>query len=139
MKELIEVKKTLPPNVIIDNSLSNYDDVVLFPKKLQEAREDLAKYGIPEKWANESLKNGDKFNFWTTGILSRVDTKENNFIFVSKTEDNLTENHYSISIIPDTLTSLAQDYLGKNIRIHIKPIVKKGQKWQYELIDLKAI
>ncbi len=139
VKEIVKSKQYKQLGITINPELNKYDDVVMFPKKLEEAKETFAKYGIPENLANKSLLKGYKHNFWTTGVLSCLDAKENTYVFVSKTKDNLTENHYTISIIPETLKTLVKDYLGEKIKVHIKPVVQEGNQWLYELIDLRAL
>ncbi len=44
------------PGVIIDPSLNKYQDVVLFPKKLEEANRRLAENPIPEHLLNSKPK-----------------------------------------------------------------------------------
>jgi hypothetical protein len=41
------------PIVKIDKSLNKYDNIVLFPDKLEKANEMLRKVGLPKQWANE--------------------------------------------------------------------------------------
>jgi len=38
------------PVVRIDKSLNKYDDVILFPDKLEKANEMLRRVGIPKQW-----------------------------------------------------------------------------------------
>ena len=53
MKITIELKKRKIPIVKIDKSLNKYDNIVLFPDKLEKANEMLRKVGLPKQWANE--------------------------------------------------------------------------------------
>jgi hypothetical protein len=53
MKITAELKKRKIPIVKIDNSLNKYDDIVLFPDKLEKANEMLRKVGLPKQWTNE--------------------------------------------------------------------------------------
>lgn len=53
MKITTELKKRKIPIVKIDESLNKYDDVVLFPEKLEKANEMLRKVGLPKQWTNE--------------------------------------------------------------------------------------
>ncbi len=48
-----EIKKRKIPIVKIDKSLNKYDDIVLFPDKLEKANEMLRKVGLPKQWTNE--------------------------------------------------------------------------------------
>lgn len=53
MKITKELKKRKIPIVKIDKSLNKYDDIVLFPDKLEKANEMLRKVGLPKQWINE--------------------------------------------------------------------------------------
>lgn len=53
MKITTEIKKQKIPIVKIDKSLNKYDDIVLFPDKLEKANEMLRKVGLPKQWKNE--------------------------------------------------------------------------------------
>jgi hypothetical protein len=53
MKITTELKKRKIPIVKIDKSLNKYDDIVLFPDKLEKANEMLRKVGLPKQWTNE--------------------------------------------------------------------------------------
>lgn len=52
MKITTELKKRKIPIVKIDKSLNKYDNIVLFPDKLEKANEMLRKVGLPKQWAN---------------------------------------------------------------------------------------
>ena len=60
MKITTELKKRKIPIVKIDKSLNKYDDVVLFPEKLEKANEMLRKVGLPKQWTNIPKKNSKK-------------------------------------------------------------------------------
>jgi len=51
MRIIKELKKRKIPIVAIDKSLNKYDDVVLFPDKLEKANEMLRNVGLPKQWA----------------------------------------------------------------------------------------
>ncbi|WP_185113730.1 hypothetical protein [Chryseobacterium sp. Leaf394] len=51
MKIIEELKKRKIPIVAIDKSLDQYDDKILFPKKLAKANEMLRKIGLPKTTA----------------------------------------------------------------------------------------
>jgi hypothetical protein len=55
MKITTELKKRKIPIVKIDKSLNKYDNIVLFPDKLEKANEMLRKVGLPKQWTNENL------------------------------------------------------------------------------------
>lgn len=138
MAEVIE-KKESSRGVFINPELNKYDDVVFLPKKLERAIEFLAKNGMPEKWANEALAQGEKQNFWTKGILHSANTLDNTFVFIAKSYDYPDGNHqYTITTTPKILNTLFKDYSGEPIRIHIKAKVKKGKKWLFKLIEVKT-
>ncbi len=48
MKTMLEVNNKKVPVVRIDPSLDKYDNVVLFPEKLEKATERLKKSGFPK-------------------------------------------------------------------------------------------
>jgi hypothetical protein len=53
MKITTELKKRKIPIVKIDKSLNKYDEIVLFPDKLEKANEMLRKVGLPKQWTTE--------------------------------------------------------------------------------------
>jgi hypothetical protein len=48
MKTMSEINEKKVPAVRIDSSLDKYDDIVLFPEKLEKANEKLTKSGFPK-------------------------------------------------------------------------------------------
>ena len=48
MKSIEDLKGSKVPIVIIDKSLDKLNDVVLFPEKVEKARETIAKIGLPK-------------------------------------------------------------------------------------------
>lgn len=48
MKIIKEIEKRKIPIVRIDKSLNKYDDIVLFPEKLEKANEMLRTVGLPK-------------------------------------------------------------------------------------------
>ncbi len=54
MKIITEIKKRKIPIVRIDQSLNKYDDIVLFPDKLEKANEMLRTVGLPKQWTKQS-------------------------------------------------------------------------------------
>jgi hypothetical protein len=50
MKETQKLNKMKAPIVVIDESLNKYNDVVLFPEKLERANEILKKTGHPKDY-----------------------------------------------------------------------------------------
>lgn len=57
MKITTELKKRKIPIVKIDKSLNKYDDIVLFPDKLEKANEMLRKVGLPKLWTSEKRQS----------------------------------------------------------------------------------
>ena len=57
MKITTELKKRKIPIVKIDTSLNKYDDLVLFPEKLEKANEMLRKVGLPKQWTDKNLQS----------------------------------------------------------------------------------
>lgn len=53
-KPASEIKKI--PTVRIDKSLNQYDDVVLFPHKVEKAKKAFEKLGVPDLRKTESPK-----------------------------------------------------------------------------------
>ena len=53
MKITKELKRRKIPIVKIDKSLDKYDDIIMFPNKLEKANEMLRKVGIPKQWTIE--------------------------------------------------------------------------------------
>jgi hypothetical protein len=49
MKTIEELNASKVPIVVIDKSLDKLDDVVLFPEKVEKAKETIAKIGLPKK------------------------------------------------------------------------------------------
>jgi hypothetical protein len=52
MNVTVELKKRKIPIVRIDESLNKYDDMILFPDKLEKANETLKRIGLPKQWMN---------------------------------------------------------------------------------------
>jgi hypothetical protein len=50
MKIIQEIKKRKIPIVRIEKSLNNYDNIVLFPDKLEKANKILKTAGLPKQW-----------------------------------------------------------------------------------------
>jgi hypothetical protein len=50
MKVISEIKERKIPIVRIDKSLNKYDEIILFPDKLEKANEMLKNIGLPKQW-----------------------------------------------------------------------------------------
>ena len=57
MKITTELKKRKIPIVKIDKSLNKYDDIILFPDKLEKANEMLKTVGLPKQWISEKRQS----------------------------------------------------------------------------------
>lgn len=55
MKTTAKLGTIQNPAIIIDPELDKYDNVVLFPKKMEKAKATLARIGIPNK-SNHSIE-----------------------------------------------------------------------------------
>ncbi len=53
MKVIKEIKRRKIPIVRIDKSLNKYDDIVLFPDKLEKANDMLRRVGLPTQWTKQ--------------------------------------------------------------------------------------
>lgn len=56
MKIIKELKTRKIPIVRIDKTLDKYDDIVLFPDKLEKANYMLKRIGLPKQWVTKSVK-----------------------------------------------------------------------------------
>ena len=139
MNEVTELKKSKQHTVIIDNDMKNYDDVVLFPEKVAEANETIAKYGIPEKWAHQLAEKGERHHFWTRGVFIRADGEDNTFTLAVKTKGNVSETTYTIHTTAELLSQLIKAYWGQELKVHIQHKVKKERQWLYELMETSDV
>ena len=48
MKNILELNEKKIPVVRIDKSLNKYSNVVLFPEKVEKAKQAIAKFGLPD-------------------------------------------------------------------------------------------
>lgn len=48
MKSILDVEEKKVPVVRINKSLNKYDHVVLFPEKVEKAKEAFQKFGVPD-------------------------------------------------------------------------------------------
>ena len=53
MKITTELNKRKVPIVRIDKSLNKYDNIVLFPDKLEKANQMLRNVGLPKQWTKK--------------------------------------------------------------------------------------
>ena len=56
LKIISEIKKRKVPIVRIDKALNKYDDIVLFPDKLERANEMLRIVGLPKQWTKQHYR-----------------------------------------------------------------------------------
>ena len=48
MKNILELNEKKIPVVRIDKSLNKYSNIVLFPEKVEKAKQAIAKFGLPD-------------------------------------------------------------------------------------------
>ncbi len=48
MKSVLELNEKKVPIVRIDKSLNKYDNVILFPEKVEKAKKAFEKFGVPD-------------------------------------------------------------------------------------------
>ncbi len=135
MKEIIEVKELYDIDVVHDPELDKYKGQVLFPKKLAEAQEAIAKYGLPKEWEEERKKRKAEQAFWIKGQLSQADLETHSFLVSVAAIDNQPKRTYAISALSDILNKLVKEYWGRMIHVHIRPSKEKEVQGQYELIE----
>jgi hypothetical protein len=116
---------------IIDERMNQYDNVVLNPKKLERAKEIVAKYGIPDKWANER-------QLCVSGVLEQANRKNNTFIISQDSDSKVSKSNYTISTISEILNELVKKHWGTMLTVYIKPIPSKNKRPRYELIEVRA-
>jgi hypothetical protein len=137
MKEINEVKKSYIPIVNVNPQLNKYDEMVSPSKKLEEANENITKYGLPPTWEEPNPKKKAENSFWITGILKGADAEKNTFILVSTDVNSESiKAHKTIKTSSDKLTQLVHNYWDKMIKVYIKPMTVKGKSVNYELIDM---
>ena len=88
MKEILEVKELYDIDVVHDPELDKYNGQNLFPKKLAEAQESIAKYGLPKEWEEERQKWKEEKAFWVKGQFSQADLETLTFLL---REHNMTQ------------------------------------------------
>lgn len=49
MKSILELNERKVPIIRIDKSLNKYSNIVLFPEKVEKAKEAIARIGLPKK------------------------------------------------------------------------------------------
>ena len=138
MEEVIELKKYKQPIMVVNPDLDKYEDVVLFPKKLQDAIETLARCPIPadillQRFSKTKQEQGFEIN----GILESADTAAHTFLVIV-TVNKYHQINYNIRTAPETLNQLVKAFLDKPIKIHIRPQINADNLFEYELIEVKV-
>ena len=121
-------------DVVYNPELDKYEGKILFPKKLAEAQETLAKYGLPKDWEDEIQERERKKAVWIKGQLSEANIETNTFLIVVEATESQPQLTYMVSTLSDVLQRLVKDYWGQLVNVHIKP--KKEVPGQYELIEV---
>ena len=132
MLKNIAKSTTKKPVLIIDNDL---DDTILYPEKLEEIKESLAKSPIP---ADIFLKRFSKVEqekgFWVNGVVKQADADKNIFVIVATV--NNTELQYKIHTLSKTLDLIVKKHRCKSVKAHIQPTINKEQLFEYALINI---
>ena len=132
MLESIVKSKTKKPVLIIDNDL---DDTILYPEKLKEVRETLAKNPIPaDIYLQRFSKSEQEHGFWITGIVKQADADKNIFIMVATS--NNTEMKYKVQTISKTLNSIVKNHWCKSLKVLIQPTINNENLFEYALINI---
>ena len=112
MKEIIEVSELYDVDVVYDPELDKYEGRVLFPEKLAQAQETIAKYGLPKEWEDERKKRKEEQAFWVKGMLSQANIGTHSFLIVVEATDNQPQTTYTITALSDILNKLVKEYWG---------------------------
>ena len=132
MNEILELRT---PIDIIDPTLN--DDVDSFPEKTRQAKEFLAKHGLPKAVQERYDKIIREKSFWIKGILIQVNAETNTFVVVGRTAGNLPNTHYTITALSsDVLTELVKSYWNDMVKVNIKPKTKRRHAKVVILNDL---
>lgn len=138
MEEVIEKKIYNRPAIIVNPELNKYADVVMFPKKLEEAKEMLAKYPIPaEIYLKRYSKIQQEQGIEISGILNYADARTNIF-WVIDTKNKYHETNYKIRTQSEVLNKLVKSFWNEPIKVHIRPQINDKNVFEYELIEVKV-
>jgi hypothetical protein len=139
MAEVIALEKLKQGKVTYNPELNKYQDVVLFPEKLARAKENIAKYGLPEEWANEAAESGVQYNFWTSGIVIHADAKLNTFSLTVQTtvKEKPVEYTYIVSTTSEMLSTLVKAHWGETVKVFLRPKAIIGQPFYYDLLKFE--
>ena len=121
-------------NIVYNPELDKYNVNDLFPQKLAEAKEALAKYGLPKEWEEERQKRKEEKAVWIEGQLREANIETNTFLVVVEATESQPQLTYMVSTLTDVLQRLVKDYWGHTVNVHIKP--KKEVQGEYELIEV---
>lgn len=132
MLKNIAKSKTKKPVLIIDNDL---DETILYPEKLKEIKESLAKNPIPadiylKRFSTIEQEQG----FWVNGVVKQADADKNIFVIVATV--NNTELQYKVHTLSKTLDLIVKKHWCKSIKAHIQPTINKEQLFEYALINI---
>ena len=137
MNEIIEFEA---PIDVIDPELDKYDDIILFPEKLQCAKEMLAKHGLPKAIQDRIDKIKREKSFWVRGILTEADAATLSFSILGKAEYSTLDKAYAITASDaETLTTFVKNYWNETVKVHIKPKNLEDDSQGYALIESMPI
>ena len=137
MEEIIESTESTElymSEATYDPELDKYEGKILFPKKLAEAQETLAKYSLPKEWADKIQERESKKAVWIEGQLREANIETNTFLIVVEATESQPQLTYMVSTLTDVLQRLVKNYWGRLVNVHIKP--KEEGQGQYELIEV---
>lgn len=153
MKEIMEQNQSVYANVTINKELNKYDDKILNPKKLERAKEIIAKSGLssklkraneiitrtklPEKLEKELAELEKKNAFWVSGTLQQADAHKKTFLVTVQSETKGVKSNFIITAQPETLNDLVKKYWGSTLTVFIKRANDDPKRPKYELLEVK--
>jgi hypothetical protein len=141
MADILEQKKIKAGKVTYNPALNkyNHNDDPIAQKKLARAKENIAKYGLPEDVANEAAESGVQYNFWTSGIVIHADAKLNTFSLTvqATVKEKPVEYTYIVSTTAEILSSIVKTHWGENVKVFLRPKAIIGQPFYYDLLKFE--
>ena len=129
MNDVIEFKA---PIDVIDHDLDRYDSIDFFPEKTKQAKEMLAKWGLPKGWEEDVMTEELPKALCVNGTLSHADLDTNTFLIVVEATDNVPQTRYTITAVSAVLKKLVKDYWGDVVKVYIK----QTTLLEYELVEV---
>jgi hypothetical protein len=148
MKEIMEQTQSVYTNVTINKELNKYDDKILNPKKLERAKEIIAKSGLSSKLeqARENIKKPgfpipieEENSFWVSGTLEQADAHKKTFLITVHSDSKAVKSNFIINTQSETLNDLVKKYWGSMLTVYIKPTNNDNKRPKYELLEVKTL